>query len=60
LEHIVDLCNRLGASPWINVHHLADDAYVRQMATFLKLNLRPDLRIYVEHSNEVRTVLCRG
>jgi hypothetical protein len=23
LEHIVELCNRLGASPWINVHHLA-------------------------------------
>jgi hypothetical protein len=23
LEHIVDLCNRLGADAWINVHHRA-------------------------------------
>jgi hypothetical protein len=25
LEYVVELCNRLGASPWINVHHLAGE-----------------------------------
>jgi hypothetical protein len=53
LEHIVGLANTLGASPWINVHHLADDAYVAALATLLKASLRPDLTLYVEHSNEV-------
>ncbi|PSC77042.1 type 1 secretion target domain [Micractinium conductrix] len=53
LEHIVDLCNRVGASPWINVHHLADEAYMRNLAGFFRDRLRPDLQLYVEHSNEV-------
>lgn len=52
-ECIVRLCNQLGASPWINVHHLADDAYVEAVAQFLKAGLRPDVKVYVEHSNEV-------
>lgn len=50
LEYIVQLSNQLGAAPWVCVHHLADDAYVTKLASFLKDNLRPDLRIYVEHS----------
>ena len=53
LEYIVQLCNQLGTAPWINVHHLADDEYVRNLAGFLKSELRPDVTIYVEHSNEV-------
>lgn len=44
---------QLGAAPWINVHHLASDGYVTSMAQMLKAQLRPDLKIYVEHSNEV-------
>jgi hypothetical protein len=31
----------------------ADDAYVRKLASFLRDGLRPDLRVYVKHSNEV-------
>lgn len=53
-DYLVQLCNQLGAAPWINVHHLADDTYVRNVATFLRDKLRPDVRIFVEHSNEVR------
>ena len=37
----------------VTVHHLASDDYVRQEATFWLENLRPDVQIYVEHSNEV-------
>lgn len=53
-EYIVRLCNQLGASPWVNIHHLADDDYVRSIALYLRENLRPDVKVYVEHSNEVR------
>lgn len=61
-EYVVKLCNQLGASPWINVHHLADDDYVRSLALFLKYQLRPDVKVYVEHSNEVGgiSVVCVG
>ena len=45
LEHIVGLCNQLGASPWINVHHLANDTYVALLAQFLRNNLRPNLQV---------------
>jgi hypothetical protein len=31
-EYLVLLCNQLGASPWINIHHLADDDYVRNVS----------------------------
>jgi hypothetical protein len=53
LEHIISLCNQLKTSAWINVHHLADDAYVASMAALLRDQLRPDVKIFVEHSNEV-------
>jgi len=53
LEYQALLVNTLGASPWVTVHHLASDDYVRQEATFWLANLRPDVQVYVEHSNEV-------
>ncbi|KXZ45525.1 hypothetical protein GPECTOR_53g111 [Gonium pectorale] len=53
LEHMVQLCNLLGADPWVNVHHLADDAYVAALAALLRDSLRPDVEVWVEHSNEV-------
>jgi hypothetical protein len=31
----------------------ADDAYVRKLAAFLRDSLRPDVKVFVEHSNEV-------
>ncbi|GFR45710.1 hypothetical protein Agub_g7119, partial [Astrephomene gubernaculifera] len=53
LEHMIQLCNMVGADPWFNVHHLADDVFVTNMATLIRDTLRPDLKVYVEHSNEV-------
>lgn len=53
LEYQALLVNTLGASPWVTVHHLASDDYVRQEATFWLQQLRPDVSVYVEHSNEV-------
>mgnify|MGYP000553125040 CR=1 FL=1 len=53
LEHIVGFSNRMKAAPWINIHHRASDRYVRKFAEFFRDNLNPDLKIYIEYSNEV-------
>ena len=53
VEHMVTLCNELGADPWFCMPHLADDDYVTQFATYVRDHLDPSLRVYVEHSNEV-------
>jgi len=52
-EYAVALANGAGKDMWINVPVAADDDYVRQLALLLKRTLRPSLRIYIEHSNEV-------
>jgi len=53
LEIMLDLCNRQHANPWFCMPHLADDDYVRHFAELVKGRLDPDLRVYVEYSNEV-------
>ena len=53
LEIMIDLANRLRADPWFCMPHLADDDYVRNFAKLTKARLDPNLRIYVEYSNEV-------
>jgi hypothetical protein len=52
-EITIALANKLKQDPWINVPHLADDAYVIELALLFKRELNPELRVYVEHSNEV-------
>lgn len=53
VEVMVALANATGAHPWFTVPHLADDAWVEAFATRVQALLRPDLAVYVEHSNEV-------
>jgi len=53
LELMVDLANRLNTDAWFCIPHQADDAYVRQFALYVKKNLKPELRAWVEYSNEV-------
>ncbi len=53
LEYMIELCNELGADPWFCMPHTADDAYVYSFAKQVKQQLRPDLNVYVEWSNEV-------
>lgn len=52
IEVMVDLANQLHADPWFNMPHKADDDYIRHFAKYIKKNLRPDLKIYIEYSNE--------
>ncbi|WP_432797441.1 hypothetical protein [Poriferisphaera sp. WC338] len=53
LEYIVQLSNETQSSPWVCTPHEADDNYVRKMAEMFRDNLDPNLKIYVEYSNEV-------
>lgn len=53
VEVMVDLANRVGADPWFNMPHRADDTYVRRFAEMVAADLAPELKAYVEYSNEV-------
>ena len=52
-EYLALLANTLQADAWINIPHQATDAYVIEFATRLKDTLNPNLKLYVEYSNEV-------
>ncbi len=52
-EVCIALANELDTHVWINVPHLADDGYVRTLATVLRDQLEPERIIFVEYSNEV-------
>lgn len=52
-ERWIEICNRKQADAWICVPHLADDDYVTQLASLFRDQLDPDLKIYVEYSNEI-------
>lgn len=51
-EYAIELCNRTEKHPWVNVPHLADSAFIAEMARMWHNQLSPDLDIYVEYSNE--------
>ncbi|WP_424439184.1 calcium-binding protein [Planktotalea sp.] len=52
-EVMIELANLVGADPWFNMPHMADDEYFRSFAELTQATLRKDLRAYVEFSNEV-------
>jgi hypothetical protein len=52
LEVMVELANRLNASPWFNMPHRADDDYVRNFAQIVRDRLAPGLKAHIEYSNE--------
>ena len=53
LEVMIALANETGAEPWFTLPHLADDDYMRRFAQMVQADLRPDLRAWLEFSNEV-------
>jgi len=53
LEIMADLANRLQVDAWFCMPHRADDDYVSNFARETKRLLSPNLRAYVEYSNEV-------
>ncbi|HNY26967.1 MAG TPA: hypothetical protein PKH31_06255 [Candidatus Sumerlaeota bacterium] len=53
VEAMVDLCNRLKTDAWFCMPHQATDDYVRNFAQLVKDRLDPNLKVYIEYSNEV-------
>ncbi len=53
IEILVELANLVGVDPWFTFPHLADDDYIRRFASYVKENLSPNLKPYIEYSNEV-------
>ncbi|MHC4693386.1 MAG: hypothetical protein ACYS67_11655 [Planctomycetota bacterium] len=52
LEHMIQLANTLDADPWFCMPHLATDDYIREFAKMVRRQLKPNLKIYIEYSNE--------
>lgn len=52
LEVMIELANRVGADPWFTLPHAADNHFVESFARMVKKNLNPNLKVYVEYSNE--------
>ncbi|MBD2089495.1 cellulose-binding protein [Microcoleus sp. FACHB-1515] len=53
VEIMIALANRIHADPWFTLPIQATDEYMREFAQIVKDQLDPDLRVYVELSNEV-------
>lgn len=60
IEYMIQLSNMVGTSPWFNMPHLCNDDFVYNFAKLVKNTLRPDLKIYIEYSNEVWGTLFPG
>ena len=52
LEVMVRLANVLNRDAWFNLPHAANNDFVRRYATYIKQHLRPNLKAYIEYSNE--------
>lgn len=52
-ENVIELANLTQKDIWINIPHLATDNYITQLAQLLNTTLDPNIKIYLEYSNEV-------
>ncbi len=53
VEIMVKLANELNVDPWFNMPHMAANEYITNFAQVVKTRLNPNLKAYVEFSNEV-------
>lgn len=52
-EHVIALCNELDADLWLCVPHQANEGFLAGAAALVAEQLEPELRVYLEYSNEV-------
>ena len=52
LEVMVKLANLTGADPWFNLPHRANNEFIQKYAEYVSANLKPELKAYIEYSNE--------
>ncbi len=60
LKRIVDMAHEYGCDCWINIHARARDELIQHIAEYMRDNLRSDLKLYVEFSNECWNALFPG
>jgi len=53
LEVMVALANTVNADPWFSLPYKANDDYVQKFAEYVNKHLKPNLKAYIEYSNEV-------
>jgi len=53
IEHMIALANQTQTDPWFSMPWNADDDYIRRFAELVRDTLDPNLKVYVEASNEV-------
>jgi hypothetical protein len=53
IEIAVQAANAVSADAWLLVPHMADDDYIKQMASLVHTTLGSSQKVYVEFSNEV-------
>ncbi len=51
-EEIIAMANEASRDLWINVPAMATDSYVQSLAQLIQQDLNPNLKVYVEYSNE--------
>lgn len=52
LEYMIRLCNLRDVEPWFCMPHRASDDFVRRFAGIVKEQLKPNLKVHIEYSNE--------
>lgn len=52
LEIMVALANKNNSDAWFSLPHAANDDYIRKFAQYVRDNLKPDLKAYIEYTNE--------
>ncbi|MEL6495304.1 MAG: cellulose-binding protein [Cyanobacteria bacterium J06623_7] len=52
VEIMVELANQTQSDPWFTMPHQASDEYITEFAKYVQEHLDPDLKIYLEYSNE--------
>lgn len=52
-EVMIKLANKLKIDPWFCIPHRADDEYIRNFSRLVREQLDPQLKVYVEFSNEM-------
>jgi len=52
VEVMIELANTLDVDPWFNIPHNADNTFIYRFAQMVKQKLKPNLRVYIEYSNE--------
>jgi len=52
LEIMVALANQNNSDAWFSLPHAANDHYLRSFAQYVRDNLKPGLKAYIEYTNE--------